>query len=409
MNFIKEVCIKNFRAIDLLDFPVKRINIIVGRNNSGKSSLLEAIALNLSAINSFTNLDFRNELPRKFLEPMKFQIHTRCNSANIDLIFENNEKSSINMKFIRDLDINNTTDTDLHNNYKKNVENSVNRYIRMNKSEINIEDFPDQESYDEYIFKERVNYTGQIEDENYAKFQNNLYLHLKLNDKKANCFYINTSRKFSRIRPRMRFQKYNNYYQNMDVLNKFNNNSMSDFIFRSQEERYSVSDFFKEIIGTQDFYNVMDKLKEKIYYLHDIRMIDETLHIIEKYNNKINKIPFALMGDGFKTMLMSKILIETFKKGTILLEEPENSLHPGYMDIFTETIINNSESNQYFLTTHSLELIKYLISKAEKTGNLDKLAIIRLNRNEDTTDREILFKDRILEELDKIKIDLRGY
>ena len=42
---IKELKIENFKGISYLKFSPKKINLIVGRNNTGKTSVLEAIDL----------------------------------------------------------------------------------------------------------------------------------------------------------------------------------------------------------------------------------------------------------------------------------------------------------------------------------------------------------------------------
>lgn len=41
---INNISINNFKGIDSLKFEPKTINIIVGRNNTGKTSILESIA-----------------------------------------------------------------------------------------------------------------------------------------------------------------------------------------------------------------------------------------------------------------------------------------------------------------------------------------------------------------------------
>ena len=44
---IKEVGIENFKGIDSIKFKPKLLNVIVGRNNTGKTSIIEAIAMAL--------------------------------------------------------------------------------------------------------------------------------------------------------------------------------------------------------------------------------------------------------------------------------------------------------------------------------------------------------------------------
>ena len=47
MTHITELSIHNFRAIRELKYTPKQINILTGRNNTGKTALLDAIALNI--------------------------------------------------------------------------------------------------------------------------------------------------------------------------------------------------------------------------------------------------------------------------------------------------------------------------------------------------------------------------
>ncbi len=43
---LKSLCIKNFRLLEDFQVPkLGRVNLIVGKNNSGKSSVLEAIRI----------------------------------------------------------------------------------------------------------------------------------------------------------------------------------------------------------------------------------------------------------------------------------------------------------------------------------------------------------------------------
>ncbi len=49
---IDQLIIDNFRGINHIEFnDLRRINIFVGKNNSGKTSVLEAIFLNIGAVN----------------------------------------------------------------------------------------------------------------------------------------------------------------------------------------------------------------------------------------------------------------------------------------------------------------------------------------------------------------------
>jgi len=53
MNIIKDVQIMNYKGIEEMQFPCSSINIIVGPNNTGKSSILESIWMAISSLNNF--------------------------------------------------------------------------------------------------------------------------------------------------------------------------------------------------------------------------------------------------------------------------------------------------------------------------------------------------------------------
>lgn len=53
MGRIHNLKIQNFRGLVDVECSPRRINILVGRNNSGKSSVLEALALQLCSRNGF--------------------------------------------------------------------------------------------------------------------------------------------------------------------------------------------------------------------------------------------------------------------------------------------------------------------------------------------------------------------
>lgn len=203
---------------------------------------------------------------------------------------------------------------------------------------------------------------------------------------------------------------FRNYFKDPVKLNYLKKRYDFNYIFRSQIKKFDIIEYFKKLSQTPNFYNVLDKLREKLYYLYDIRESEGNIYIVTLGSDKSKIfVPFELMGDGFQSLLITTILFELSPKGIVILEEPENCLHPGYMDILVDAILKKSENHQFFFSTHSLDLIKILVEKAEKTNKLDKILLLRLNRRDNKINREILLKTEILEELNEIKVDLRGF
>src|SRR5438309_7647010 len=105
----------------------------------------------------------------------------------------------------------------------------------------------------------------------------------------------------------------------------------------------------------------MDRVKQGIDYLTDLRTLGDEIFV---YQRKLDRpIPISLMGDGFRDVLRILFISALTRKGTAVFEEPENSLHPGFLGLATEYLSRAAvETNtQLFMSTHSLEFLRYLL------------------------------------------------
>jgi AAA15 family ATPase/GTPase len=122
--------------------------------------------------------------------------------------------------------------------------------------------------------------------------------------------------------------------------------------------------------------------------------------------SKDNKqIPISLLGDGTKMTLLYYYAL-SLENSYILLEEPENHLHPKLMDKVIDLIITSSQKNQIFITTHNLEFLQKILEKAyEKNTNLKVFAFENLK--EGIPEIEVYECDEANAALNKIGVDLR--
>lgn len=144
-------------------------------------------------------------------------------------------------------------------------------------------------------------------------------------------------------------------------------------------------------------------------------------YIIVK-NEKDISVPYDFMGDGFKAMAgffwqlsgKDERLPDTCGK-IMLIEEPENSMHPGYIRELVRFIISLSkeENIQFFLTSHSLDFIESFFDDGlseKETKYLEKnFCILRMQK---TQKQHILAECLNYKDAASIKndllIDLRG-
>lgn len=413
MSNIKKIIVKNYRAIDFLEFSPKKVNIIVGPNNTGKSSLLNAISLILFGINQFKSDEFTNNFDRRKLYPLNRQIYdNNDNITEISLELENTDNPirsvKLEMQFSKESVPKNIQGESFSLYHDSELDDRIKEEFKESEKYI---DYDEKAEYIPEDIKRRIKeVSNRIRSDMMRSFRKTLYFKLFLNNDLMLESYIPRRLSDTRYFYRRPTEDFLIYYKNINTINSLRNNIHCDFIYRSQLERFTINQYFKKLLNSPKFYDVLEKLKQKIYYIYDIREIEGQVNIVIKKNDKDYLfIPFNLMGDGFQSLIATNIVFELFEKGVVLLEEPENSLHPGYMDIMTDNMINRLSKTQYFFSTHSLDLIKFIIEKAEKTHNLDKVLILRLSRNQNRIDREILLEKDILQELEEIKIDLRGY
>lgn len=89
-------------------------------------------------------------------------------------------------------------------------------------------------------------------------------------------------------------------------------------------------------------------------------------------------IPFSLLGDGTKISLVYFYTL-SLKNSYILFEEPENHLHPKLMDHCIDLMLKSANKNQIFITTHSLEFLEKILEKAKDANvNLKVFSITNL-------------------------------
>jgi len=99
----------------------------------------------------------------------------------------------------------------------------------------------------------------------------------------------------------------------------------------------------------------------------EIQDIIETLSEFYITTKNGSVIPISLLGDGTKTSLVCFYVLSG-KSNYILLEEPENHLHAGLMDKVISMILEASKYNQIFITTHNLEFLEKLLDMGAQKG-----------------------------------------
>lgn len=116
------------------------------------------------------------------------------------------------------------------------------------------------------------------------------------------------------------------------------------------------------------------------------------------------------MGDGFKSII--GLLWELKRRGSqnnvILLEEPENHMHPGYINTLVKFLIQISreEKLQLFITTHNIDFISEFFEKEGKDKEYLKEEFQVMLMQENLT--QTLSYETAKRDLNELHVDLRG-
>jgi hypothetical protein len=119
-------------------------------------------------------------------------------------------------------------------------------------------------------------------------------------------------------------------------------------------------------------------------------------------------IPYYTMGDGFKTLVAFALVISSLSKGYLLIDSAEAFHHPQSLRVMAKTLVRGAKENnvQVFLTTHSLELIDLLIKYGLESRVDGRVIYMKRENGNIKASTETFEESRELRET--LGLDLRG-
>lgn len=352
MKYLDWIRIENFRAISKLELKdLSRINVFIGKNGVGKSTVLEAIYLN-------TTWGGRDLLRR---HPVKTILFRRGLNPYIRKPLAEEEPLVYVSYFFREP-------------YQPITISS-----NITTSELKLYNSP---TIDKYISGETerrfiimANYGGpvvEIEPVEHGEYTRYIFKWPR---------YYSTSRKRSILLDDNTFR-----------TPHYGTSSISEVVVKLEE--FSLIDvdnlkaFLEKVIGSPI---------KKIY-----KKIAEIILLMESGE----KIPMSLLGDGIKTAMGYYYALNTEKPITVLLEEPENHLHPGLMKTIADEIAKTE--SQVFITTHSIEFLGYVLDSCAKLGVESEVRVFRFKSIENGVPKvEVYTGSEANVAINSIGVDLR--
>ena len=360
---IHSLSVKTFKSLYDLSLPqFNDINIITGDNDSGKTSLLEAIeffkeprdfsAILLLAgkrrnIFSFTNV------------PLYVSFLSLFNQGDKEAI----KRIAIEANFGHDV-------------AKLEIEGQVNRLLA------------DEKLIADFLNKNKLNIPSEINAfEGKFSFSNN-------NEKRVSGFSILEPGLTERLQlPKTRFQ-------NIHYLPPFAHLRGSSFNHIIRNENYKkiclklLSHFDSEI--------------EDLLLLQNEFSIFSTEYI---QHRTLGKMPLSTYGDGIKKVISVADALIGAKDGILLIDEIETAVHAKHFEDFLTFIVEavRALNIQLFITTHSIEAIDAILKTQEydKQDQDDRLSVITLKREKHKTFSRTLSGRRVYENREVFDFEVR--
>jgi|GEM_PF-1639508 len=373
---VQKLVIDGYRAIDHFEYEPNMINVLVGRNGTGKSSILEAIAIGYTAPSFLSRLRI-NVLEMVISEKgweLEHLFHMAKKQKEFKIVIRKNDGVEVNVYAL----------------YEKceTVPTAI--------EDLMIQHYADKRSDEASVFfvEGKLLEINKLSAEEVAEFFTKVlqkpivYGQTILHDQKS---------------PKPNYFSFAALSAEKKVLTR--GSVTTDLIFYSRwlEEKFDAKSLhlYEFLQFSKKVNRALGLLKHYAPYLNDLRRDDRTLWV---HFEGQQPLPLSAMGDGFREVVRL-ILASSFVPDGVLIIDSMGSLHPALTDIVAEWLVEEArqEKTQVFISTQNLELIEKLLRTGGELVNL-----VRIYRVKDELAYEVLSCSEALEELDELRIDLRG-
>lgn len=351
--YIKKLKIKNFKCFDNYEIEFnKRLNVLVGNNDVGKSTILEAIHLCLTGFfrgkylkNNLIQDIFNNKCVREYLDKIKENKSTPLPSCLIELYFDD-------------------CDPILYG--KENSDGS-------NECCISYSIEFDSKYSKEYEFYIESGEVFSLPVEYYTvNWRNSAGIDVTGRTTPTKSTIIDTSD--------TNLRNSSDTYVSKIVKDNLENSELLGIsqLYRETRDNFVENEILK---------NINEKLSEETHILDtNIQLDIESLKVTDWEKSiitKVNSIPFEYVGKGIQSAVRIELSLNSKSaeaSSILLIEEPENHLSFSKMSKLLNEIVDLNEEKQIFVTTHSsfvankLNIENLLLLNREKYSKFTSLS-----------------------------------
>lgn len=335
---LKSLYINNYRCLEKFTIQsLERVNLITGKNNTGKSSMLEALVL-------YASKGSIAELRQILEEHGEYRLSSRKVEDEIDLlealisIFHNRKIDFYNNNSIKIGEIDKQKSLFGDKDYKLFLDSSI--VLQFVKYEDEIK----KDSSDQITRKRRL-LSKKEEDKEEGDLKNGLSI---IVDGKVNIFIPIETDYFRRYSFVKRSPLNNYQFIKTSNIDKEDNGVLFDKIALSDKEEYVV-----------EALQIIEPKTERIAFVDSGFSNNNYRTPVIKLRDSREIVPLRSMGDGINRILTIILALINSEDGYLMIDEIENGLHYSVQEALWEIIfdLSNKLNVQVFATTHSEDSI----------------------------------------------------
>ena len=359
-HFYEQLKIENFRGIKSLEIDdLVRVNLFVGRNNCGKTSVLEAASL-LTGMSDPTLLvgieNFRGLNPSESSHLRHFFYRQKCTEGFRLFGKKRTESRELNVSPIyENFNVGQVGSAPSHSSTR--ARDMIEAYILRSKAEQSLNGL-------KFIFTHSAEKSRQYE------------ATMRLVESRDSPFSFQSDEEYKENTP---FWFLGRQQYNPNLVDRMLNEKLKDVIL-----------------------NWLQSIEPKV---QDIRTgLDETVMVDIGMDNFL---PINHLGDGIVRILNILSYIYGDRNGILMIDEIENDLHVSSIKYMWEMVLESSKQNntQIFMTTHSSDVIKGLSLALQDKS--DSVASFWLSKFDDDRIKAYRYSPDRLEKALDADIDIR--
>jgi len=403
---IKKISIQNYKSVFDLELDLGRVNIFIGENGCGKTSILEAIALGSAAYDNKNDNEFLSSRGVRITEPelMKSAFSKKSQKKDIKISFYNNSDS-----------IEYSINVDKHN---KNLTKVSLKSEALEKELVRTPSKEELQQFVERLFKNPEKFGATLAEKNGQKA-----ISLDVGDDEIAYF--------QKLLARTKVDTFIDYQK--DFLSKFLISnfliySPENFFLRRFEEEGQIrplgirgEGLFSHLVSLfKDNKAFADELKQNLRLINwfedmetptELSFGEKKINIKDRYlKDTISYFDQRSSNEGFLYLLFYfTLFLSDFTPKFFAIDNVDNALNPKLCSALIENLIkiSSKKRKQVILTTHNPSILDGL----DLSNDQQRLFVIYRNADGHTTAKRI-FEPKKIKNVEPIRLSeafVRGY